>query len=126
MIPFGKHLNIKSRTKDPTDKDLFMEVVGLIDECWIRSNVIEGEFGLGILNYDEPFYLVFENLIYMHYGEWKGDIMLWWLFERFDEDGSVLPININDHNKETEEEIFIETVEELWEFIKKIESKSKL
>jgi hypothetical protein len=123
MIPFGKHLNIKSRTKDPTDKDLFMEVVGLIDECWIRSNVIENEFGLGISDYEEPFYLVIENLIYMHYGEWKGDIMLWWLFERFDEDGSVLPININDHIKETEEEVFIETVEELWEFIKKLEKK---
>ena len=126
MIPFGKHLNIKSRTKDPTDKDLFTEVVGLVDECWIRSNVIENEFGLGVSDYEEPFYLVIENLIYMHYGEWKGDIMLWWLFERFDEDGSVLPINLNDHAKETEEEIFIETVEELWEFIKKIESKSKL
>jgi hypothetical protein len=123
MIPFGKHLNIKSRTKNPTDKDLFTEVVGLVDECWIRSNVIENEFGLGISDYEEPFYLVIENLIYMHYGEWKGDIMLWWLFERFDEDGSVLPININDHNKETEEEIFIETVEELWEFIKKLDKK---
>jgi hypothetical protein len=22
MIPFGKHLNIKSRTKNPTDKDV--------------------------------------------------------------------------------------------------------
>ena len=52
--------------------------------------------------------------------------MLWWLFERFDGDGSVLPINLNDHAKEIEEEVFIETVEELWEFIKKIESKSKL
>ena len=126
MIPFGKHLNVKSRTKDPTDKDLFMEVVGLVDECWIRSNVIENEFGLGVSDYEEPFYLIIENLIYMHYGEWTGDIMLWWLFERFDEDGSVLPINLNDHAKETEEEVFIETVEELWEFIKKIESKSKL
>ena len=123
MTPFGKHLNIKSRTKNPTDKDLFIEVVGLVNECWIRSSVIEGEFGLGISNYEEPLYLVIENLIYMHYGEWKGDIVLWWLFERFDEDGSVLPINLNDHVKETEEEIFIETVEELWEFIKKIESK---
>ena len=123
MTPFGKHLNIKSRTKNPTDKDLFIEVVGLLDECWTRSNVIENEFGLGVSDYEEPFYLVIENLIYMHYGEWKGDIMLWWLFERFDEEGSVLPININDHNKETEEEIFIETVEELWEFIKKLDKK---
>ena len=123
MKPFGKHLNIKSRTKDPTDKDLFIEVVGLLDECWTRSNVIEGEFGLGISNYEEPFYLVIENLIYMHYCQWKGDITLCWLFERFDEDGNILPINLNDHVKEIEEEVFIETVEELWEFIKKIESK---
>ena len=126
MTPFDKHLNVKSRTKDPTDKDLFIEVVGLVNECWIRSNVIENEFSLGVSDYEEPFYLVIENLLYMHYGEWKGDIMLWWLFERFDEEGSVLPINLNDHAKEIEEEVFIETVEELWEFIKKIESKPKL
>jgi hypothetical protein len=123
MTPFGKHLNIKSRTKNPTEKDLFVEIIGLLDECWTRSNVIEGQFGLGITNYEEPLYIVAENLIYMHYGDWQGDIILWWLFERLDEDGSLLPINLNDHNKEIEEEVFIETVEELWNFIKKIERK---
>jgi hypothetical protein len=123
MTPFGKHLHIKPRTKNPTEKDLFIELIGLLDECWTRSNVIEGQFGLGITNYEEPFYIVAENLIYMHYGEWQGDITLWWLFERLDEDGSLLPINLNDHNKEIEEEVFIETAEELWDFIKKIERK---
>jgi hypothetical protein len=123
MTPFGKHLNIKSRTKNPTEKDLFVEIIGLLDECWTRSNVIEGQFGLGITNYEEPFYIVAENLIYMHYGEWQGDITLWWLFERLDEDGSLLPINLNDYNKKIEEEVFIETAEELWDFIKKIERK---
>ena len=123
MKNFGKHLNIKSRTKDPTDKDLFIEIINLFDECWIRSNVIEGQFSLGITNYEEPFYLIAENLIYMHYGEWQGDIILWWLFERLDEDESLLPINLNDHDKEVEEEVFIETAEELWNFIKKIEKK---
>ena len=122
-MTLGKHLNIKSRTKNPTEKDLFVEIINLLDECWIRSNVIEGQFGLGITNYEEPFYIVAENLIYMHYGEWQGDIILWWLFERLDEDESLLPINLNDHDKEVEEEVFIETVEELWYFIKKIEKK---
>lgn len=123
MTPFGKNLNIKSRTKNPTDKDLFIEIISILDECWIRSNVIENQFGLMISDYEEPFYIVAENLIYMHYGEWQGDITLWWLFERFDEEGNLLPINLNDHIKETEEEVFIETVEELWNFIKKIEKK---
>ena len=123
MKNFGKNLNIKSRTKDPTNQDLIIEIINLLDECWTRSNVIEGQFGLGITNYEEPFYLIAENLIYMHYGEWQGDIILWWLFERLDEDESLLPINLNDHDKEVEEEVFIETVEELWYFIKKIEKK---
>jgi len=123
MKNFGKNLNIKSRIKDPTEKDLFVEIINLLDECWIRSNVIEGQFGLGITNYEEPFYIVAENLIYMHYGEWQGDIILWWLFERLDEEGSLLPINLNDHDKKLEEEVFIETIEELWYFIKKIEKK---
>jgi len=123
MKNFGKNLNIKSRIKDPTEKDLFVEIINLLDECWIRSNVIEGQFGLGITNYEEPFYIVAENLIYMHYGEWQGDIILWWLFERLDEEGSLLPINLNDHDKKLEEEVFIETIEDLWYFIKKIEKK---
>jgi hypothetical protein len=59
----------------------------------------------------------------MHYGEWQGDIILWWLFERLDEEGSLLPINLNDHDKKLEEEVFIETIEDLWYFIKKIEKK---
>lgn len=122
-MTLGKHLNIKSRTKNPTEKDLFVEIINLLDECWIRSNVIEGQFGLGITNYEEPFYIVAENLIYMHYGDWQGDIILWWLFERLDEEGSLLPINLNDHDKKLEEEVFIETIEELWYFIKKIEKK---
>jgi hypothetical protein len=125
-MTLGKHLNIKSRTKNPTEKDLFVEIINLLDECWIRSNVIEGQFGLGITNYEEPFYIVAENLIYMHYGEWQGDIILWWLFERLDEEGSLLPINLNDHDKKLEEEVFIETIEELWYFIKKIQTKYKL
>ena len=123
MTPFGKNLNIKSRTKNPTEKDLFIELVGLLDECWLRSNAIESQFGLGITNYEEPLYIVAENLIYLHYGDWQGDIILWWLFERLDEDGSLLPINLNDHDKKIEEEVFIETAEELWSFIKKIEKK---
>lgn len=123
MTPFGKNLNIKSRTINPTDKDLFIDIVDLLDECWIRSNTLETQFALPISDYEEPFYLAIENLIYMHYGEWKGDIILWWLFERLDEDGSLLPININDIDEQTEEEVFIETVEELWSFIKKLEKK---
>jgi hypothetical protein len=123
MIPFGKNLNIKSRTKNPTDKDSFIEIIGVLNDCWVRSEILETQFGLPISNYEEPFYLIAEELIYMHYGEWKGDIISWWLFERLDENGVLLPFNVNNNDEQTEEKIFIKTVEELWGFIKKLEKK---
>jgi sugar phosphate isomerase/epimerase len=68
-------------------------------------------------------------LIYLYYGEWKGDTILWWIFERLNEEGELLPIEItinleNQEESKTEEHL-IENPEQLWDLLKKIENKSK-
>lgn len=127
MNPFGKNINVKKRNNELTEKDMFFNITQLIDDCWKRSNFVEGEINLGISSYEEPFYIIIENLIYLHYGEWKGDIVLWWLFERLDDEGELLPIEVtfNSENQEESktEEHLIETPEQLWDLLKKIELK---
>jgi hypothetical protein len=123
MNPFGKNLNIKRRNDEPTEKEIFLDIILIMDECWARTNHMEEVMKLGTADYEEPFYIVIENLIFLHYGEWKGNIILWWLFERFTEEGDLLPVEINDQDKGTTEEVFVETPEQLWELIKKIELK---
>lgn len=123
MKPFGKNINIKLRNDEPTEKEIFLDVVQLVDDCWKRSHFMEKEMSLGISSYEEPFYLVIENLIYLHFSEWKGDIILWWLFERFNDDGELLPIEVTFHEKEITEEYIVENPEQLWELLKKIEFK---
>ena len=51
-------------------------------------------------------------------------MILWWLFERFDEEGELLPIEVTFHaNKENTEpeEHLVENPEQLWDLLKKIE-----
>lgn len=123
MNPFGKNINIKRRNDEPTEKEIFLEIVHIVDECWKRTNHMEEEMGMGVSNYEEPFYLVIENLVFLHYGEWRGHIILWWLFERLDDEGELLAIELNDQDKDIHEEVLVETPEQLWDLIRKIEIK---
>ena len=67
--------------------------------------------------------LIIENLIILHYGELKGHIILWWLFERFDDDAELLSIELNDIDTKENEELLIETPEQLWNLIRQIGEK---
>jgi hypothetical protein len=123
MNPFGKNLNMKRRNDEPTEKEIFLDIVLTLDECWTRTHHMEEVLKMGISEYEEPFYIVIENLVFLHYGEWKGHIILWWLFERFTDEGELLPVELNDKDKDTSEEVFVETPGQLWELIRKIELK---
>jgi len=125
MKNFGKNVNIKSKQKGLSEKDIFINVVDILDECWTRSSVLGEEFSMDMSSYDEPFYLMIENLLYIKYGEWKTDVILWWTYNRFNENEELMPIKLNDHVEKTEEEVFVETPEQLWEFLKRIDKLDK-
>ena len=123
MNPFGKNIVIKRRNAEPTEKEFFLDIISTIEGCWKRTRKMEEEMGLGISNYEESFYIVIENLIILHYGELKGHIILWWLFERFDDDAELLSIELNDIDTKENEELLIETPEQLWNLIRQIGEK---
>jgi len=125
MKPFGKNINIKRRNDEPSEKEIFLDIIQIVDDCWKRTQFMENDVLIDMSSYEESFYLVIENLIFLHYGEWKGHMILWWLFERFDEEGELLPIEVTFHaNKENTEpeEHLVENPEQLWDLLKKIET----
>lgn len=121
MKNFGKNVNIKSKKKkELSEKEIFTDIVSLLDDCFSRSASLE-QHNLNITSYEEPFYIIIENLMYMKYGEWKTDIILWWVYDRYNEEGEVTPIKLNDHVENVKEEVLVETTEQLWEFLKRID-----
>jgi hypothetical protein len=125
MKNFGKNVNIKSKKKkELSEKEIFIDIISLLDECFERSSTLE-EHALNITSYEEPFYIMIENLLFIKYGEWKTDIVLWWVYNRYDEEGNVVAIKLNDHDNETEENVIVETTEQLWEFLKRVDNIEK-
>lgn len=125
MKNFGKNVNIKSKKKkDLSEKEIFTDIINLLDECFERSSSLE-QHNLNITSYEEPFYIMIENLLYIKYGEWKTDIILWWVYDRFNEEGEIMPIKLNDHIENKEEDVLIETTDQLWEFLKKLDNIEK-
>ena len=121
MKNFGKNVNIKSKQKGLSEKELFIDIVNVFDECNQRTEDLEETYMMGISSYDEAFYLMIENLLYIHYGEWKTDIILWWVYDSFGPEGEIMAIELNDHDSNSAESVIVETAEQLWSFLKRID-----
>lgn len=123
MIEFGKKLHIKKRTNPLNDKDMFCELVELYEELVLRGDKIANEFQLNLINYEDGFYLLIENLLFTKYGDWKTEIITWYIWERKDIDTGEIGLLewTNDKTEETKE-ILIKCAEDLWDVLEDIDN----
>ena len=120
---FGKRLKLTERikkTKEISEEELFVESIGMLDYCWNRSNKLYEAFGLNTLEYEESYYQIIEDLLLIKYGFWKTEIILWYVFERKDEEGNINPLIVQ-YIGEEDKELILETPLELWNFLSEVE-----
>jgi hypothetical protein len=121
---FGKNLNLKQKQPSSSNtKSFFVDIITLLDGVYQRTVEMDS-FGINMETYDDGFYTLIENLILKIYGEWKTELVMWYVYDRFDENEQLMPLLLQEEEQE-EEEVFIETPEQLWDLLKKIEKKSK-
>lgn len=123
MNNLGKHLNIKKRVNPLEEKELFCELIDLYEYTIERSKKLYQEHGLEFQEYDENFLLIIDNLLYLKYGQWKTEIINWYLWERIDEEGNIGTLEYQDNNDKTSGEIIIKCAEDLWDILQKLNSK---
>jgi hypothetical protein len=123
---FGKNLIIKDKNKIITsDKQTFIDLVDTFSMAHQRSMSVEKEHGLKLEKYDGLFFVIIENLFFTHYGEWQGELILWYVYDRTDEDGNLYPMMLFDEETGDETEVVIENASDLYSFIQKIAKKIK-
>jgi hypothetical protein len=123
---FGKNLIIKDKNKIITsDKQTFIDLVDTFSMAHQRSLSVEKEHGLKLEKYDGLFFVIIENLFFTHYGEWQGELILWYVYDRTDEDGNLYPMMLFDEETGDETEVVIENASDLYSFIQKIAKKIK-
>jgi hypothetical protein len=125
---FGKHLLVKSKNKykiDISDKQMFIELIDTFSMAHQRSLNVEKEHGLKLEKYDGLFFLLIENLFYHHYGEWQTELILWYVYDRLDDEENTIPMLLLDELTGEESEIYIENATDLYTFIQGIKRKLK-
>jgi len=120
---FGK-LKIAKRNRQSNEKEMFIETVILLEHCWFKTNFLHEEVKIDLWNYEENYYKVIENLIFIHYSEEVANLILWYVYDRFDADGKVLGLDITFPGKEPK--LFIlKTPTDLWNLVEKINKSNK-
>ena len=114
---FGR-LKISKRDKS-NEKELFTETVILLEHCWLKTNFLHEEVKIDLWNYEESYYKVIENLIFMKYSEDIANLILWYVYDRFDADGKILGIDVTFPGKESKRFI-LKSPTDLWNLVEKI------
>ena len=71
------------------------------------------DYKINFMDYDDPFYVVIENLLKLSFSKEQQNIINWWLYDKFLPTGEVLVLT----HKETEQIIPSETPEDVWDLI---------
>ena len=116
----GKGINIQESPKSQKNKEqkLFFEIITELCRIEAKSQIISSA-GINVMEYEESFLRVIRVLLEKYYGEFKSQIIMWWVFESIDiESGDVSALIDED-----EKEHIINTKEELYKFLKKYDEK---
>lgn len=115
---FGNKLKLNKKGKS-VEKELFIESVVLLEYCWNRTNFLHEEAGVDLWNYEETYYKIIENLISINYPPEIANLIMWYIYDRFDADGKLLGLDITFPGKEPKLHV-IKTPTELWNLVEKI------
>jgi len=116
---FGSRLRINKGNKT-SEKDIFIAVVELLDMCWTRTNFLHEQLKIDFYNYEETYYNIIEDLIYLKYGEDISNLILWYVYDRFDADGSILELEVTIPGK-PKKFYKLKSSLELWNLVEKIQ-----
>jgi hypothetical protein len=117
-------LNVKSiakrKKKNDNEKkrESFFQIIQTIEELNIRQNLLYADMKIDFSTYDEKFFTIIDSLIQINFGKHCSELIGFYLYDRFADDGSINPILTEDGR-----EIFLNNPYELWDLMKLVNKK---
>ena len=108
----GSKVNTVEKKIDINEKDLFVFCVQQLELCLQKEMKIE-ELGMNLNPFTDPLWFVIENLCVAFYGGDVTDLIMWYLYDRKDEEEQV-QYYIDDK----EQRYLFNTPHDLWSYVK--------
>lgn len=71
------------------------------------------KYGTDITSFTEDLWTAVDSLLESLYGLEKQDVIMWYLFDRFDNKGKIIPLEDNNGK-----EVYIKTSRQLWHYLR--------
>ena len=110
----------RKKTKEETQREVFLTTIPLLEHILNRGIMLESDYGFNTIMYDEPFYQIIDSLIYMHFDEDAADLIMFYLYERVNPDGTFN--SVTDVNGD---EFPLDNAEDLWILVQQITEENK-
>jgi len=110
----------RKKTKEDTLREILLSTIPLLEHILTRGVMLESDYGFNTIRYDEPFYQIIDSLIYLHFDEDAAEIIMFYLYERLNPDGTaneVLDVN--------GDVVSLENAEDLWTLVQQITEENK-
>jgi hypothetical protein len=108
----GTEIKIKDNI-DSTEELLFATTIQKMEDSYLMERKLLEEFGISIAEITEPLWSIIENDFSFLFGESAKEIIMWYIYERFDSDDNVIPLEGEDGKM-----FVLNTVNDLWSYIK--------
>ena len=115
LLKINSTVKRKKKAYVDKQKDLFTGLIMALQAVQTRTILTQTELKLDFSSYDEMFLQVIDSLILLHFGKEGYEVISFYLWEKFNPDGS-----INDLYDEDENIIPSETIEDIWNILLKI------
>jgi len=116
----GTKTLIRRKRKSVLDKkrELFFNVIVMMEEIFVRQNLVYADLNLDFTNYDEKFFTIIDMLLYTNFGKQCMELIAFYLYDRVNADGTINPLLIND-----DEELVLNNPTDLWNLMCKVNPK---
>jgi hypothetical protein len=115
IIGVKSTLKRRKKTEVDTQREVFINTIPLLEHIINRGPMLDADYGVNMARYDEPFFQIIDSLIYLHFGKEASELIMFYLYERVNPDGTV-----NDILDENNNPVPLTSVEDLWELIKQL------
>ena len=116
----GTKTLIRRKRKSVLDKkrELFFNVITMMEEIFVRQNIVYADLNLDFTNYDEKFFTVIDMLLYMNFGKQCMELIGFYLYDRVNADGTLNALLVND-----KDEVILNSPTDLWNLMCRVNPK---
>ena len=120
LLKINSTIKRKKKAHVDKQKDLFVGIVMALQVAQSRSFLAHTELKIDLESYDEMFLQIIDSLLLLHFGKEGYELISFFLYEKFNPDGTV-----NELFDENDNIVPSETIDDIWNILIKLKTNNE-